>query len=169
VLKNMQSDQWSFPLITKMAKDNSRIYSRLFDHIFDFCDKVRDQGVTSSDGRQLNAFLIPDPKDMKSHQIFLGRGGASKGPGIVHFCHLCMCTSDKIALPNQMQCVKRKYKGKVVCRHHDMCYAEDIANCKEELATLEQLPLAAKPIHICWDTPPIEAFDDANQYSVRIG
>jgi hypothetical protein len=105
VYKNIQSEQQSFPLITLVTKDNSRTYSTLFDHIFDFCNKVRDQVMTATDGTYWNPFLIPEPQDMKSNQICIGRGGASKGPGVLHFCHLCMCTmctSDEIMLPNQV-------------------------------------------------------------------
>jgi hypothetical protein len=132
----MQSDPWSFPLITIISKVNSRTYSSFFDHIFYFCNKVRDQGMAASDGKQWKPFLITSPHDMKSHQIFLGRGGAAKGPGVIHFCHLCMFTSNEIALSNQVQCVKCKCKGNTFCLHHDICCAEEIAKRREELEAL---------------------------------
>jgi hypothetical protein len=137
VYKNMQSDQWSFTFITVVVKDNSKTYSILFDHIFYFCNSVTDQGKNASDGTQWNPFFIPETKDMKFHQNCLGRGGTSKGPGVVHCCHLCMCTSDEITLPNQVQRVECKRKGKAACLHHAICCAEEIAKRKDELAALE--------------------------------
>jgi hypothetical protein len=84
--KNMKSDQWSFPLIMIVAKDKSRTYIKLFDHIFDFFSKERDQGMNASDGTQWNTFVTSEQHDTKSHQICLGRGGRSEGA----WCHLIL-------------------------------------------------------------------------------
>jgi hypothetical protein len=87
----MQSDQWCFPVMMIIAKDNTSTYKKYFHYIFDFCNEVR-----------ANPFLVPDLQYMKSHQLCLGVDGACKGPGVVHFCHLCSCISDDVAVPNQI-------------------------------------------------------------------
>jgi hypothetical protein len=104
VMRNMQSNQWCFPVMRIIAKYNKNTYKKYFDYIFDFCNEVRANGWTTKDGTQWNPFIVPDPQDMKSHQLFLGVDGACKGPGVVHFCHLCSHTSDVVAVPNQIRC-----------------------------------------------------------------
>jgi hypothetical protein len=104
VLRNMQSDRWCFPVITIIAKDNNSTYKKYFDYIFDFYNKVRENGLTTKYGTQWNPFIVPDPQDMKSHQLCLRVGGAFKGPGVVIFCHLCSRTGDDVAVPNQIRC-----------------------------------------------------------------
>jgi hypothetical protein len=100
----MQRDQWCFPVMMIISKDNKSTYKKYFDYILDFCNKVRANGWTTKDGTQWNTFLVPEPQDMKSHQLCLGVGGACNGPGVVHFCHLCSRTSDDVAVPNQIGC-----------------------------------------------------------------
>jgi hypothetical protein len=95
----MQSDTWCFPVMTIIVKDYNSTYKKYFDYIFDFCNEVRANGWTTKDGTQWNPFLVPEPQDMKSHQLCLGVGGACKGPGVVHFCHLCSRTGDDVAVP----------------------------------------------------------------------
>jgi hypothetical protein len=104
VLRNMLSDQRCFTVMTIIAKYNRSTYKNCFDYIFDFCNEVRANGKTTKDGTQWNPFLVPEPQDMKSHQFCLGVGGACKGLGVVHFCHLCSRTSDDVAVPNHIRC-----------------------------------------------------------------
>jgi hypothetical protein len=160
VKKNMQSDHWRFPLMTIMAKDNKSTYTKYFDHIFDFCNSVRVNGLVGSDGSQWQPFLISEPQDMKSHQICFGRGGAAKGPGIVHFCHLCMCTSDNIALSNQVQCEMCKAAPTHVCLHRNIYGAAEVQRRREELAALKLVPLVTTIIQVCRDKVPIKYWDD---------
>jgi hypothetical protein len=140
VLKSMQSDQWSFPLVTIIEKDNKSTYIRYCDHIF-FGNSVRVNGLVGSDGSQWEPFLISEPQDMTSHQICRGRGGAAKGPGVVHFCYFCMCTSYEIALPNQVQCEMCKAAPKHIYFHHNICGAAEVQRRREELAALDLVHL----------------------------
>jgi hypothetical protein len=122
--------------MTIVAKDNKSTYTKYFDHIFDFCNRVRVNGLVSSGGSQWQPFLISELEDIKSHQICLGWGCAAKGPGIVHFCHLCMCTIDEIALPNPVQCETCKAAPKHICLHHSMCGVAEVQRQREELTAL---------------------------------
>jgi hypothetical protein len=56
-----------------IAKDNKITYDKYFRNIFDFCDKVRKEGIN---GWKL--FKISEPQDTKSTQIVLDRVGAGK-------------------------------------------------------------------------------------------
>jgi hypothetical protein len=163
VFKNMQSDAWCFPLITIVAKDNKSTYSKYFNHIFDFCNRLRAEGLFLEDGTKWRPFLIPEPQDMKSHQICLGRGGAAKGPGVVHFDHLCMCTSDEIALPNQVLCDECKKARHYICLHHKVLDAEEVRRSKEELLGMDQNPLVCQIVRVCKDTVPARVWDDPKQ------
>jgi hypothetical protein len=132
----MQSDQWSFPLMTIIAKDNKSTYTKYFHHMLDFCNSVRVNGLVGSDGSQWQPFFISEPQDMKSRQICLGQGGTAKGPDVIHFSHLYMCTSDEIALPNQLQCEMCKAAPKYICLRHNICGAVEVQRRREELAAL---------------------------------
>jgi hypothetical protein len=160
VKQNMQSDQWSFPLIAIVAKDTKSTYTKYVDHIFDFCNSVRVNGLVGSDGSQWQPFLIPEPQDMKSHKGCPGWDGAAKSPGVVHFCHLCMCTINKIALTNQVQCKTCNAVPTHICLHHNICGVAEAQRRREELATLEHMHLVTTIIQVCRDTVPIEYWDD---------
>jgi hypothetical protein len=64
--------------MTIIAKDNKSTYKKYFDYIFDFCKEVRVIGWNTKYGTQWNPFLVPEPQDMKSHQLCPGGGGACK-------------------------------------------------------------------------------------------
>jgi hypothetical protein len=64
-----------------LAKDNKGTYDKYFRDIFAFCDKVC---TTSINGWK--PFRISERQDIKSTQIVLDRGGASKVKESV--CHL---------------------------------------------------------------------------------
>jgi hypothetical protein len=66
---------WCFPAMTIIAKDNKSTYKKYFDYIFDFCNKVRANGWTTKYSTQWNPSLVPEPQDMKSHQLCLGVDG----------------------------------------------------------------------------------------------
>jgi hypothetical protein len=73
-LDNMQSCTWCFPIMMMIAKDDKDTYDKYLRDIFKFCDRLHTEGRD-----QWNSFNIADPQDMKSLQLCLTRGGASKG------------------------------------------------------------------------------------------
>jgi hypothetical protein len=85
VILNMQSNQWYFPLMTLLAEYNKSTHKKYFDHILDFCNELRVNGLPLDDGTNWQPFLVPEPQDMKTYQLCLVVGGADNGPGIVHF------------------------------------------------------------------------------------
>jgi hypothetical protein len=87
VLKNMQSEQWYFPVMALIAKYNKSTYKKYFNYIFDFCNQVRANGWIEKDDTRWNPFLVPEPQYMKSCQLCISVGSAAKGPGVVHFSH----------------------------------------------------------------------------------
>jgi hypothetical protein len=102
VMLNMQSYQWCFPLTTRIAKDKKTKYNKYFDHIFDFCNEIRVDGLMLDDGTKWQPFLVLESQDMNSHQLGLCVGGVAQVPSIIHVCNCCSITSDNIALPNQI-------------------------------------------------------------------
>jgi hypothetical protein len=157
---NMQSDQWCIPIMTLIAKDSKSTYQKYFSDILDFTNRMRTEGLTLDDGTRWNKFHIPDPQDMKSHQLYLGRVGAAKGHGVVNFCQLCMCMTDNIPVPNQVpfhHCLK---KNNEFCFHYDVNDRKLIQEAKEELLRLEADELAMKLKRMCEATVPRDVWDN---------
>jgi hypothetical protein len=106
-------------------------------------------------------FLFLKPQDMKSHQLCLGVGGACKGPGVVHFCHLCSRTSDDIAVPNQILCEACVVKRLVELYCKNVCDSDCNEDSKTQLAHLETDKMRLKIFALCkmtvsasvWDSP----------------
>jgi hypothetical protein len=129
---NLQSASWCFPVICIIAKDDKNTYEKYFREIFEFCQKLR---TKSFNGWQ--PFRISEPQDMKSTQIVLNRGGASKVKQ--DLCQLCYCTSTQLALPNQVPCKKCiEVAGMILLYHyHRVCDGDCIANAELKLSQLE--------------------------------
>jgi hypothetical protein len=141
-LDNTQFGAWYFPLLGVVAKDNTQTYDKYLRHVFEFGKDLRHHGFDDNDEGWL-PFNVSEPQDMKSNWLCLQRGGAAKGPGVLHFCHLCHCRSDDISLPNLLTCGKCIGKGKIRCDHLNLIDDYDIAHAKEELARLDRCPIAS--------------------------
>jgi hypothetical protein len=96
-LQNMQSGQWYFLIMTILAKDSKDTYNHFHKPIFDESEELRTNGLGD-----WKPFQIPDPQDMKSHQLTLGCGGAAKVVKL--FCHSCLLQSEYIAIRNEIPC-----------------------------------------------------------------
>jgi hypothetical protein len=83
LFRNMQSDQWCIPIMYLIAKYSNSTYHKYFGDILDFKNRMRTEGLTLEYGTHWNTFIIPKPHEMKSHQLCIGCGGASKGPAIL--------------------------------------------------------------------------------------
>jgi hypothetical protein len=98
---------------------------------------------------------------MKSHQLCLGVGGACKGPGGVHFCHLCSCTSDDGPVSKQIRRDTYVIKRLVGFYCKDVCDNDCIEDAKTQLGHLETDGMGLKIIALCkatvsesvWDNP----------------
>jgi predicted nucleic acid-binding Zn-ribbon protein len=98
---NLQSGKFCFPVAMLLAKDNKETYNKYLREIFNDVQVLRSEGIPELGWLP---FDIPEPQDMKSFQLCLGRGGACKGTN--YFCHLCQLHSDSVQLPNQIACRK---------------------------------------------------------------
>jgi hypothetical protein len=98
---------------------------------------------------------------MKSHHLCIGGGGACKGPGVVHFFHLCSRSSDDIAVPNQIKCDACVANRRVEFYCKDVCDSDCIEDAKTQLAHLEIDKMGLKIVALCkvtvsksvWDSP----------------
>jgi hypothetical protein len=127
---NLQAAAWCFPCMIIIAKYNKGTYDKYFREIFDFCSKVRKEGING-----WKSFRIYEPQDMTSTQMLLDRGGAAKIKK--YFCHLCHCDSHHRALPNQVLCPECSPCG-LLCYHHKICDGDCIASAEQELACLKR-------------------------------
>jgi hypothetical protein len=99
LVETMQSERCCFPIIMIIVKDNIATYDKFLRHIFAFFQEIRDNGIPELGWLP---FQVTDPQDMKSSQLCMGRGGASKQ--LPHFCHLCQKHSHDLSRPNQVKC-----------------------------------------------------------------
>jgi hypothetical protein len=84
-----------------LAKDNKETYNKYLREILNDVQVLRSEGIPELGWLP---FDIPEPQDMKSFQLCLGRGGACKGTN--EFCHSCQLHSESVQLPNQIACQK---------------------------------------------------------------
>jgi hypothetical protein len=157
VYLNMQSDFWCFPIMTIVAKDKKSTYQKYFAYIFEFCNRVREFGLEVDEGKWTNIH-IPEPQDMKSHQICLKRGGAANGPVVAHFDHLCMCISDNIDVPKQVPCCKCDEKGRL-CYCYNVVDKEEVEKAHQELAQFEESQVGTHMIALCDKITPVSVCD----------
>jgi hypothetical protein len=141
-LDNMQSGAWCFPILAVVAKDNTQTYDKYLRQIFEFGKELRHHGFDDNSEGWL-PFNVSEPQDMKSNWLCLQRGGAAKGPGVTHLCHLCQCKSDDISLPKFLTYGKCIVKGKIICVHLNLIDDYAIAHAKQELARLDRCPIAS--------------------------
>jgi hypothetical protein len=90
---NLQSGKFCFPVAMILAKDNKETYNKYLREIFNDVQVLRSEGIPELSWL---TFDIPEPQDMKSFQLCLGRGGACKGTNC--FCQLCQLHSDSVQL-----------------------------------------------------------------------
>jgi hypothetical protein len=123
--------------MTLIVKDNKSTYAKYFGEILDFCNRVRAEGLALVDDRQWLLFCIPEPQDMKSHHLCMGRDGAAKCPGVVFFSPLYMCISNNIVVLNQVQCLTCLEHGRLCCYNYDIIDKRTVTADREELMHLE--------------------------------
>jgi hypothetical protein len=99
LLKNMLSDEWSYPATTLFEDDSSATYETHFSGQFGYIRKVRREGIPELGWLTL---LIAEPHGTKAHHITLDHGGAAKSYN--KFCHYCSKRSFKIDKENAMPC-----------------------------------------------------------------
>jgi hypothetical protein len=98
---NLQLGKFCFPDEMLLTKDNKETYNKYLHDIFNDVELLSDEGMPELSWLP---FDIPEPQDMKSFQLCLGRGGACKVN--TYPCHLCQLYIDNVQLPNQIACQK---------------------------------------------------------------
>jgi hypothetical protein len=159
VYRNMHSDQWCIPIMTLISKDSKASHHKCFGDILDLANHMRTEGLTLEDRTKWNIFLIPEPQDMKSHQLCLGCGGASKGPVILNVCQLYMYISDNIAVQHQVTCQYCLENTNEFCFHYDVIDRKLIRDAKEELLRLKADKLVMKVKRMCEATVSRDVWD----------
>jgi hypothetical protein len=145
----MQSGAWCFPNLAVIAKNNKDTYEKYLRAIFKFGEELRHDGFNDN-CEGWRQFKVSEPHDMKSYWLCLKRGGTMKAPGIIHFCHLCQCRSNDIALPNMVPCLfDFRSDGKNRCFHLPVIVGACIAQSKIELAKLARCPVAQQVVRAC--------------------
>jgi hypothetical protein len=90
-----------------LAKDNKEKYNKYLREIFNNVQVLKSEGIPELGWLP---FDIPEPQDVKSFQLCLGRGGAYKANN--YFCHFCQLHIDSVQLPNQIACRKCAYASR---------------------------------------------------------